>query len=132
MKSLGSRLRYAREKKRWSQTYVCKKLGISNSALSGYERNYREPDANTLLTLADLYEVSVDFLLGRTGQTNIVFTEKERAFYDDMDKMSAKELKDKYNPLNVDGEEATEEEIEIARIAIRSFRMAREQKNSSQ
>lgn len=131
MNKLGARLRYARERKRWSQTYVCRKIGISNSALSGYERDYREPDADTLLILADLYEVSIDFLLGRTSQPNVVFTEKERGFYDDIEKLSARELKEKYNPLNIDGKPATEEEIEVARIAIRAFRSAREQKNSS-
>ena len=56
-------MRAAREKKGWSQTYVCKKLGISNSTLSGYERNYREPDIDTLKKLAELYEVSPQWLL---------------------------------------------------------------------
>ncbi|MGG3625493.1 helix-turn-helix transcriptional regulator [Bacillus gobiensis] len=63
MNTLGQRLRKAREQKGWSQTFVCKKLGISNSALSGYERDYREPDADMIRKLADLYEVSTDFLL---------------------------------------------------------------------
>jgi repressor LexA len=63
MPTLGDRLRKSREKKGWSQTYVCRKLGLSNSALSGYERNYREPDAETLSQLAKLYEVSVDYLI---------------------------------------------------------------------
>lgn len=67
MSTLGQRLRKARENKGWSQTYVCKKLGISNSTLSGYERDYREPDADMITTLANLYDVSTDYLLGKTN-----------------------------------------------------------------
>jgi transcriptional regulator with XRE-family HTH domain len=63
MDNIGSRLRAAREKKGWSQTFVCKKLGIPNSTLSGYERNYRNPDPETLRIFADLYEVTTDYLL---------------------------------------------------------------------
>ena len=70
MSTLGSRLRSAREKKGWSQTYVCQKLGISNSTLSGYERNYREPDVDMISTFAELYDVSTDYLLGRDEQKN--------------------------------------------------------------
>lgn len=48
MRTLGSRLKEAREKKRLTQIDVSKKLGISNGTLSGYERDYRDPDTETL------------------------------------------------------------------------------------
>lgn len=68
MSTLGSRLRTARERKGWTQTYVCRKLGISNSTLSGYERDYREPDAEMISTFAELYEVQAGWLL--TGRAD--------------------------------------------------------------
>lgn len=71
MSTLGQRLRISRESKGWSQTLVCRKLGISNSTLSGYERDYREPDADTLKKLADLYEVGADYLLGSNKPSNL-------------------------------------------------------------
>lgn len=64
--SLGSRLKKARERKGWSQLYASKLAKIANTALSNYERDYRDPDSETLSTLADLYEVSIDWLAGRT------------------------------------------------------------------
>lgn len=64
MRTLGSRLKEAREKKRLTQIDVSKKLGISNGTLSGYERDYRDPDTETLKKLANLYEVSIDWLSG--------------------------------------------------------------------
>lgn len=66
MAVLGKRLKQAREMKKLSQIEAAKKLGISNGTLSGYERNYRDPDTNILEKMADLYEVSTDYLLGRT------------------------------------------------------------------
>lgn len=64
--SLGKRLKYEREKRNWSQKYVADKVGITNTVLSNYERDYRDPDTDTLRKLSDLYEVSSDYLLGRT------------------------------------------------------------------
>jgi len=63
--SLGKRLKRERERKGWSQLYVAEKLGITNAVLSNYERDYRDPDTDTLTKLADLYDVSIDYLLGR-------------------------------------------------------------------
>lgn len=61
--ALGDRLKKARENKRYTQMDVAIKLGISNGTLSGYERDYRDPDTDTLKKLADLYEVSPNYLL---------------------------------------------------------------------
>jgi HTH-type transcriptional regulator, competence development regulator len=68
MSTLGSRLRDARDRKGWSQTDVCKKLKLSNSTLSGYERDYRKPEPDMILTFAELYEVTTDYLLGNTSK----------------------------------------------------------------
>lgn len=46
-----------------TQIQAAAKVGISNGTLSGYERNYREPDMRTLRRLAELYGVSIDYLL---------------------------------------------------------------------
>jgi transcriptional regulator with XRE-family HTH domain len=44
---------------------VAKKIGVSKSAFSNYTRNRREPDYATLIKIADYFDVSVDYLLGR-------------------------------------------------------------------
>ncbi|MFD1706980.1 helix-turn-helix domain-containing protein [Siminovitchia sediminis] len=71
MPSLGARLRDARKRKGYTQTEVCKILQLKNSRLSGYERDYRKPDVNTLTNLADLYEVSTDWLFGRKEEPDL-------------------------------------------------------------
>lgn len=64
MSVLGKRLRDAREKSGYKQIDAAKKLGISNGTLSGYERNYRDPDTEILHKMASLYGVSANWLLG--------------------------------------------------------------------
>lgn len=66
MSDLGSRLKKARENKRLTQQQVAKILGVSNGAISGYERNYRDPDSEMMKKMADLYEVSLDWLYDRS------------------------------------------------------------------
>jgi HTH-type transcriptional regulator, competence development regulator len=61
---LGKRLKYIRDKKGVSQTFVAGKIGVKNNTLSGYESGRREPDSETLRKLAEFYEVSTDYLLG--------------------------------------------------------------------
>lgn len=61
--TLGDRLRRAREQKGFTQVGVSRKLGINNKTLSGYEKNIGTPSPETLAKLADLYEVSIDYLV---------------------------------------------------------------------
>ncbi|TCZ76149.1 XRE family transcriptional regulator [Paenibacillus albiflavus] len=74
MSVLGKRLKQARDAKKMTQIDAAKKLGISNGTLSGYERNYRDPDTLTLEKMAALYEVKVDWLLGRDSNSNSIDT----------------------------------------------------------
>jgi len=62
---VGDRIRILRERKGLSQKLLAYKLGMPNQSLSNYERGYREPPADVLKKLADFFEVSVDYLLGR-------------------------------------------------------------------
>ncbi len=71
-KQLGRRLKLARENKGWSQIYVAKLLnGVTSQALSNYERGERDPDTALLRQLAQLYEVSVDWLLDSTNNPKL-------------------------------------------------------------
>lgn len=67
MKTLGDSLRNARETKNLTQKEVSKKTGINNKTISNYENDVSSPDPNALKTFADIYETSVDYLLGRSS-----------------------------------------------------------------
>jgi len=62
----GDRIAYLREQKGYTQEELASRLGISRSALSHYEKNRREPDLKTLNDIADFFQVTVDYLFGRT------------------------------------------------------------------
>ena len=45
-------------------------LGLSLSAHNRYEYGKREPTASVLIRMADLYGVTIDYLVGRTDEKN--------------------------------------------------------------
>ena len=59
-------MKEARESKKLSQSQVAERVGISKTALSGYEKNTKIPGSDKLKKLALLYGVSTDFLLDIT------------------------------------------------------------------
>lgn len=67
---LARRLKNLREEHGYYQKYVADKLGIKSNTLSGYENGTRMPDPIMLSKLADLYNVSADYLLGKDKSKN--------------------------------------------------------------
>ena len=59
-------LRKARIDMGYSQQEMADFLGISRVSYARYENGDRQPDNATLMRLADYFNVSVDYLLGRT------------------------------------------------------------------
>lgn len=62
----GNRLKQLRNKKGLSQKELTERLNINRSTYARYETSATQPDYETLERLADFYEVSVDYILGRT------------------------------------------------------------------
>lgn len=60
------RIRNLREDHDMNQTQVAKILGMSQTGYSKYETGENDISTAILIKLADLYDVSVDYLLGRT------------------------------------------------------------------
>jgi len=60
------RLKKLRERQRRKQYVVSELCGLNRSTIRRYERGEMEPSAKALEAIADYFEVSVDYLLGRT------------------------------------------------------------------
>lgn len=60
------RLKELREKRRVSQVRLAIDLNLNQNAISRYENGAREADYKTLIAIADYFDVSIDYLLGRT------------------------------------------------------------------
>lgn len=61
----GDRIAHLRTKKKLTQAELAKRIGITRASLSHYEKNRREPDYETLKRIADFFDVSTDYILGR-------------------------------------------------------------------
>lgn len=70
MSGVGQRLRNLREKKRpiKSQKITSELCGLHPDAIRRYEREESEPKLDALVAIADYYNVTTDYLLGRTEQ----------------------------------------------------------------
>ncbi|WP_144561619.1 helix-turn-helix domain-containing protein [Bacillus mycoides] len=75
--TLNERLKACREKKGYTQTFISEKLDVNKATLSSYESGRRKPDYEILTKLADIYEVSVDYLLGRSIHHKLTTEETE-------------------------------------------------------
>lgn len=63
---IGNRLKTLRESKGLSQRDLAKIIQVSASTVAMYELDQRSPDNNTMIKLADFFDVSTDYLLGRS------------------------------------------------------------------
>lgn len=64
---LGDKLYQLRKDKGISQEELADKLGVSRQAISKWERGEALPDTDNLISIAKLYEVSLDELVGNTN-----------------------------------------------------------------
>lgn len=70
-KEFGRVISNLRKKKGLSQKDAAAELGISQSLLSHYEKGIRECGLEFLARIAEYYEVSTDYLLGRAPAANV-------------------------------------------------------------
>lgn len=64
-KKFGVRLKELRLSKKLTQQQLGDIVHVSKVSISGYERGERSPDKDTLTALANFFNVSTDYLLGR-------------------------------------------------------------------
>ena len=65
MVDFSQRLKKLRADKHLTQAQVAKRVGVTASMVSSYETDIRLPSYEVMMRLADLFGVSVDYLLGR-------------------------------------------------------------------
>lgn len=68
---MNFRLKELRLKKHLSQTRLALDLNMNQNTICRYETGVRQADYKTLIILAEYFDVSVDYLLGRTNNPKI-------------------------------------------------------------
>jgi len=61
-----NRLKELRESKGLNQQGLAIKLNMSQPSISYYETGERKPDLDTLIMISDYFNVSIDYLVGRS------------------------------------------------------------------
>jgi len=111
----ADRLRSLRKEKKLTQAKLAEKIGVSKVTISEYESGDKTPKVSVLQNIADYFEVSTDYLLGRSP-----FTQTEEELLHNLD-MDLEQLKDRFD-LRLHGEEITDEQMKAIIAFIKSYR----------
>jgi transcriptional regulator with XRE-family HTH domain len=65
----GKRLKDLRKNKNWTIEDVATKIEVGRSTYAGYETEHRKPPLEIISELASLYNVSTDYILGLTNES---------------------------------------------------------------
>lgn len=65
IRMFGDNLSLLRKEKNMEQMLLAKVLGMSQQTISRWENNVVEPDIKSLIKIADYFDVTTDYLLGR-------------------------------------------------------------------
>lgn len=84
-----NRIKDLREDRDLRQTDLAKATGIDQRTISNYETGKSSPDAYALIKLADYFNVSIDFLVGRVNYNFYKKADKEKTIEDIIDRLQA-------------------------------------------
>lgn len=65
MIDIGTKIHMLRKQKGWSQTDLAKKINCSRATLINYEGNKNTPSIEVAVKLAEVFNVTLDYLIGK-------------------------------------------------------------------
>jgi transcriptional regulator with XRE-family HTH domain len=101
--AIGERIRQLRQERRWTQAELGQKIGVHQKQVSSYERGVNVPSTEVLIKMAEVFDVTLDFLAfeaqGQPAKLNIQDRELLRRFeavdsLSEQEKTLAKEMLD--------------------------------------
>ncbi len=100
----GKRLRLLREERGLKQQEIADLLEISTSTIGMYERGHRDPNTDSVRTLAKFFNVTTDYLLGYSDKRSGKITDER--FTDELKEILIK------NGIIDENEEISDEKME--------------------
>ncbi|RLJ90165.1 helix-turn-helix domain-containing protein [Planococcus citreus] len=76
----NKKLQSLRKSKKMTQDELANRLSINRGTYANYERGHRQPDFETLIKIADYFEVTTDYLLGRNEYAHGVSKEEPSVY----------------------------------------------------
>ncbi len=92
MSDLSETLKTLRKENGLLQGHIADEIGISKAAYSTYEIGTREPNIKTLIRLANYYNVTVDYLIGKEEKATSLTTLTTQFSSDEYTKEELKEI----------------------------------------
>ncbi len=77
MATFADRIKDLRIQSDLTQQEVADKLNVTKQTVSQYERGLRRPDMESLEAISDVFNVSVDYVLGKSDVTIQIVNEKD-------------------------------------------------------
>lgn len=94
-----NRIAELRKEKRMNQISLALKLNVSQKIISAYENGKNEPSIDLLMRMADLFNVSIDYLIGYSDSRSTGHQVGD-TFYSDLSKNELMKLYDKLSDKN--------------------------------
>ena len=131
-------IRELRKSKKMSQKELADMLFVNQTAVSQWERNVTTPNSVTLKKLSEIFNVSIDYILGNetataTNSTDDGLTEHDnRDIAKDLDNIMEKLSKEEAGPASYNGEDLDPEAAELFReelkIALKRLKLINKEK----
>lgn len=90
MYDIGKRIRLLRLQNNMTQEELGRKIGVKYNTIASYERGDNLPSIHKLIAIADLFDVSLDELVGRSYNTYEEKLEKRRLIDEELEKLKKK------------------------------------------
>ena len=119
MATFTERLRELRTQNNYSQQDLANRMGVTKQTISQYERGVRKPDMDTLTALCDIFNVSSDYLMGKSDVTVRLLNS------DDLRRLNMSQQKQTAIAAHFDGDDFTPDEwdeIERFKMFVKSKR----------
>ena len=117
MFDFGNHLRMLRERYGISQEELGRRVGRAGSVISNYENNLKLPSLDVLITMSEIYNVSLDYLVGFNKEDQVLLTNMTEEQRDLVHRL-IKELKQSTRP--VDGGLSAEQQV-ILNLIMKEF-----------
>ena len=72
----GEIIRNLRKKRGWNQTQLGEKIGMTHSGIASIEQGRNDPSANTIIKIAEVFDVTTDYILTGRESTGEISAEE--------------------------------------------------------
>lgn len=106
MNKLSKRIKYLRENlkdedSKWTQQYVAEQIGVARVTYTAYENGTKTPPPDVVKKLANLFNVTTDYLLGNSDDPNKTEEEELEEFINNVRVWYKEEPKSKEEKLKM-------------------------------